>query len=239
MPSKLRDHPRPVSAAVLRARLWGVASRDAPSFARPLAHGARRAAVALLVAAALAGPAALAAPEDHRHDGHAAPASTDYARSLADYSPPDVRLLDMRGAEVRLADEMGHDGPLMLQFIFTTCPGVCPALSAMFRGAQERLGAEAGEVRLLSISIDPEHDTPPRLSDYAARFRAGPGWRFLTGELDEIVAVQKAFDAYRGNKMRHEPTTYLRASPGESWLRLDGFLTADELVAELRRLTAR
>jgi len=169
------------------------------------------------------------------HQGHHAPSAPRYSRTLAPYAPPDVTLVDAHGDAVTLAAALDFDGPVLLQFIFTTCPAVCPALSGTFAAAQERLD----DARMLSISIDPEHDTPPRLAEYARRFGAGPRWRFLTGELDDVVAVQKAFAAYQANKMQHRPLTFLRGSPAAPWVRLDGFLSAAELVAEVRRPGAR
>ena len=90
----------------------------------------------------------------------------------------------------------------------------------------------------MSISIDPEQDTPERLRDYAKRFRAGPGWNYYTGTQAASVAVQKAFSVFRGDKMSHTAVTLLRASPGASWQRLDGFATPDELVRYYHALVA-
>lgn len=188
---------------------------------------------------AAAGPAA-----GQGHAGHAAPAeeaaAARFARTVVEVRAPAVELVDAAGRPVALADLLAGGGPVMLQFVFTTCPGVCPALSGLFAAAEDRLDAAGGalaEVRLVSISIDPEHDTPERLADYARRFRAGPRWTFLTGGRDDVLAVQRAFDADRGSKMRHEPTTYLSAGGGgAAWVRLDGFPTPDELVAEARRV---
>jgi protein SCO1/2 len=160
------------------------------------------------------------------------PASS-YVRSLAHITPPPVTLIDARGEPVPLAAVLNDPGPVVLQFIFTTCPSVCPALSTTLSAAQSDLGER---VRLLSISIDPEFDTPARLRDYARRFKAGPRWRFLTGSREDVAAVQKAFGVYRANKMWHEPLTFLRPAPGEPWVRLAGPLGAAELVAEVRRL---
>lgn len=175
------------------------------------------------------------APDPHAHH-HPPPATSErYARSLADYAPPDVPLVDQQGRKVSLASVLGHDGPVLLQFIFTTCPTICPVMSAGFSAAQERLGADLERVRMVSISIDPEHDTPERLREYAARWRAGERWVFLTGKLDHVVAVQKAFEAYRGNKMRHEPVTFLRPAPGSRWVRLDGLPGGEDLAEEVRR----
>ncbi|HEX6862854.1 MAG TPA: SCO family protein [Thermoanaerobaculia bacterium] len=165
-------------------------------------------------------------PAGHEH--HDAP--DRYTRSVAEHALPDVTLVDMDGQRVPLPAVLG-DGPVLLQFIFTTCPTVCPILSSTFAGAQDRLP----DVRMVSITIDPEHDTPGRLREYARRFRAGPQWKFFTGSLDDVVAVQKAFGVYRSDKMQHEPSTFLRAAPGP-WVRLTGHAGADDLVAELRGL---
>ena len=87
--------------------------------------------------------------------------------------------------------------------------------------------------------VAPEHDTPARLQAYAQRFKAKPQWRFLTGKRADLVSVQRAFDVNQGNKMQHQPITFLRTSPTEPWVRLNGFMSAAELVAEYRRLMAR
>ena len=189
-----------------------------------------------LLAAALLSPAA-AQTNGHEH-GRPAPAPPRYTRAVASYAPPDVTLTDAGGARVRLSSVLGREGPVMLQFIFTTCPTVCPVMSASFAAAQAKLGPESEKVRMVSISIDPEHDTPERLREYARRFKAGPRWLFLTGEAEDILSVRKAFDAYAGdNKMRHEPLTFFRLAPGKPWVRLNGLLSAAQLVAEYERLT--
>jgi cytochrome oxidase Cu insertion factor (SCO1/SenC/PrrC family) len=150
--------------------------------------------------------------------------------------PPDVTLTDSAGARVRLAAALESPGPVVLQFIFTTCPSICPVMTATLAAACEELGPDRNQVRMISISIDPEYDTPERLRDYAQKFKAGANWRFLTGSRDDVAAVQKAFGAYRPNKMQHEPLTFLRAAPGEPWVRLAGPITPAELAGEVRRL---
>jgi protein SCO1/2 len=162
-----------------------------------------------------------------------------FTRTTAVYAPPDVTLTDASGAEVRLASALGHEeGPILLQFIFTTCPTICPVMSATFAAAQEKFGPDLDRVRMISITIDPEQDTPARLGEYARKFKARRQWLFLTGDTESVVAVQKAFDAYRGNKMRHEPLTFLRAGPGQPWVRLDGLLSAARLFDEYQKLTS-
>jgi len=162
-----------------------------------------------------------------------AAAAERYTQLLADYRPPEVTLVDAQGAVVPLRAELERPGPVLLQLVFTTCTTVCPVMMATFAAAQDRLPADA---RLLSISIDPEEDTPARLREHAALLRAGSRWRFLTGRLADVVAVQKAFDAYTSDKMRHQPLTFLHGGQGAPWLRLEGFPTPAELVAELATL---
>lgn len=188
------------------------------------------------------------AQEQHSHEQHIhaqqqqkppTQPSEKFTRTVASYDVPDVTLADMNGARVGLVSALAYDGPVFLQFIFTTCPTICPVMSGTLSAAQAKLGNEAARVRMISISIDPEQDTPERLREYARKFKAGPQWVFLTGDLEKIVAVQKSFDAYRGNKMRHEPLTFMRAAPGKPWLRLDGLLSATQLVDEYKRLTSQ
>jgi protein SCO1/2 len=89
-------------------------------------------------------------------------------------------------------------------------------------------------VHIISISIDPEQDTPDRLAAYAKRYSAGPEWRHYTGTTEAIIATARAFNAYRGDKMSHTPLTLLRKASGNQWVRFDGFATADELLREIK-----
>lgn len=172
------------------------------------------------------------------HHQPAPPTGPGWSRSEAAVELPDVRLVRADGAEVALRREIDDGRPVVLNFVFTTCTAICPVLSQTFARAQAALGPDRDRVHLVSVSIDPEHDTPARLVEYAKRFGAGPGWDFYTGTPEASVAVQKAFGIHRGDKMNHAPVTFLRAAPGEPWVRIDGFARAEEVVAEHRRLAA-
>ncbi len=199
----------------------------------------------LFVACALTGIAALAVtlaglaiPRAHAsgeavadaHHHHMAPEIT---RSLATYSVPSVTLVRSDGKRVSLSDELGDDRPVVLSFIYTTCTTICPLTSMTLAELQRRLGGGRDRVHIVSISIDPEQDTPERLRDYASRFGAGPAWQHYTGTVEASVASQRAFGVYRGDKMSHTPVTLVRLHAGEQWIRIDGFATADQLLAEL------
>lgn len=156
--------------------------------------------------------------------------------SQVNYNVPPVRLVRDDGIAVSLADELNDGRPVILNFIYTTCTTVCPVTSHTFAQLQEMLGEERNNVHMISISIDPEQDTPERLAAYARKYDAGPQWRYYTGTNEASLTAQRAFDVYRGDKMNHSPVTLLRAAPGKSWLRIEGFASAEDLLREYRAL---
>jgi protein SCO1/2 len=181
---------------------------------------------------------AVSAPADpHAHHRHMMDQKS-YKRSTHTYDIPELVLVDKDNNKVSLNEALATDEPVMLNFIFTTCTTICPMLSATFAQVQRELGDEADHVRMISITIDPEYDTPERLRVYAERFKAGPQWQFYTGTVDDIVAIQKAFDAYRGSKANHEPLTFLHVDADPQWVRVNGLASASDVVKEYRRLLA-
>ena len=103
---------------------------------------------------------------------------------------PDFRLIETSGTPFGLADL--KDKIWVADFIFTRCPGPCPRMSARMAELLRRFAAEPS-VRLVSISVDPEFDTPEILSRYGATFHADENrWIFLTGEKAEIHRLAKS-----------------------------------------------
>lgn len=192
----------------------------------------------LLSLAVTASGAALAddtAPAASTHD-HSPMAGTSMSRM--NYVVPNIELVSENGKTVSLAKELDDGRPVVMNFIFTTCETSCPLSSATFSQFQRKLVAERDSVHLVSISIDPEQDTPARLREYAKKFGAGPQWQHYTGTSAASIAAQRAFGAYRGDKMSHTPITLLRAAPGKPWLRIDGFVTPDQLMEQYHGLLA-
>ena len=161
-----------------------------------------------------------------------------FTRQAAAYRPPAVELVDQDGRFVYLEDELEHGGPVAVQFFFTSCSTICPALTGSLQTVQEEFGeqgfGEGENLRVLSISIDPAHDTPERLRRFAAQFDAGPRWRFLTGEPADVRAVQRAFEAGQQNKMQHRPLTFLRPRSSGEWVRIEGLLSGRRLAEVIR-----
>jgi protein SCO1 len=101
-------------------------------------------------------------------------ATATIAKYTAEYAAPAVELVRDDGKSVWLPQELDDGRPVLLNFIFTSCSSVCPLASQTFALFQRKLGAESKTVHLMSISIDPEEDTPARLTEYAKKFGASP-----------------------------------------------------------------
>jgi protein SCO1/2 len=125
--------------------------------------------------------------------GEDATASGDATQKSEVARPPEdeawlsrFELTERSGETVTSEHLLGQ--PYVVSFFFTTCPSVCPQQNRKIKELQARF--EGQDVRFLSISVDPETDTPEVLREYAARFGADPEqWLFLTGELDYIRRV--------------------------------------------------
>jgi SCO1/SenC family protein len=89
------------------------------------------------------------------------------------------------------------------------------------------------------ISIDPENDTPGVMKEYLKRYRAGPGWDFLTGSRKDIDAVMRAFNAYIPNKMSHYALTFIHAPTDDNWIKLLGIMSSSEFADEAKKAGLR
>jgi protein SCO1/2 len=127
----------------------------------------------------------------------------DQRQRLADHFP-NVRLRTQRGEEVRFYDDLVKGKAVLISFMFTSCTAQCPRETANLAKLQHALGARAGrDLFMLSISVDPVHDTPPVLQRYAQTFGAQPGWTFATGRAADIVRIQQQLGAYQRDGSPH------------------------------------
>ncbi len=203
-------------------------ANDSPAPAAPAAKPADKAASQMT-------DGATGAAGMHMHHHAVMPGTV---HTMVQYVEPSVQLVRDDGRTVSLVKELDDGRPVILTFIYTSCTTICPMISQTLEQLQGELGADRDKVHIMSISIDPEADTPERLRTYAARFEAGPEWQHYTGTVDASVAAQRAFNVYRGDKMNHTPVTFVRAAPGQPWLRIDGFATPTELLAAYRDVVA-
>lgn len=165
--------------------------------------------------------------------------SKSYKRTVEKYTIPDITLVNQDGKKVRLQSLLMGDTPVIVDFIYGTCTTICPVLSASFSSLQGKLAATGQKVRLVSITIDPENDSPRVMKEYLKRFRAKPGWDFLTGSRGEIDIVMRAFNAYIPDKMSHYPLNMIRNPKDNSWVRLFGIMSSREFLAEYQGIAGK
>jgi protein SCO1 len=168
-----------------------------------------------------------------------------HAPVLGDYGElPAFALQDQRGAQVRDAELKGR--VLIVDFIFTSCPDVCPLLTQQLAGIRKELKPRP-ELAFVSFSVDPEHDTPARLQQFAAQHRADHrDWYFLTGPLEQVRQVvtsgfkqamqAEPLEAGKPRNVLHGTHFVLVDRAGK----IRGFFRSDsEGTAELRKAAAQ
>lgn len=141
----------------------------------------------------------------------------------ADYFP-DVVLTTQDGEKVHFYDDLVKGKNVAVNVIYTSCRDECPLETARMAEVQRLLGERMGrDIFFLSISIDPEKDTPKVLKAYAGKFGVGPGWLFLTGRKEDIKALTRKLGLSRTSdafsKDGHASSLMLGNDPGGQWMR--------------------
>src|ERR1051325_10887920 len=145
---------------------------------------------------------------------------------------PDTTVYDQQGRRLRFYSDLVKGKTVAINFIFTTCTTICPPLTATFRKVQQELGDRVGrDVQLISVSVDPVTDVPERLKAFAAKFKAGPGWTFVTGSKPEMAALLKALGANAADKNEHSPMVLVGNDRAAYWTRAYGLAPASTLIS--------
>jgi cytochrome oxidase Cu insertion factor (SCO1/SenC/PrrC family) len=153
---------------------------------------------------------------------------------------PETAVLDQDGRRLDFYKDLVKGKTVAINFIFTTCTTVCPPMTATFRRVQQLLGERAGrDVSLISVSVDPTTDTPERLKAFAEKFKAGPGWTFVTGDKPEIGALLKALGGATADKTDHTPMILVGNEGAGRWTRAYGLSPAATLVKVIDEAVAQ
>ena len=149
---------------------------------------------------------------------------------------PDFRLRDQSDQWFSTSDLAGKTA--LISFAYTNCPDVCPALFGEFLSIRRLLEGELNsELELVIISVDPERDTPERLSLITSEF--GGEWKFLQGsrsELEEVWAKFRISVVKEGDLVGHSGVTYLVTPDGEMTVNFPAFATASHFEQDARPL---
>ncbi|MCA1565755.1 MAG: SCO family protein [Acidobacteria bacterium] len=141
------------------------------------------------------------------------------ASAGAGYFPNHI-LLTQDNKPVRFYEDMVKGKVVLINFMFTTCAGVCPPMAANMAKVQSYLGDRVGkDVVMLSISVDPTVDTPDKLKKYADNFKARPGWYFLTGKKENVDWVLYKLGGYAPDKMQHSAVLIIGNEATGQWIK--------------------
>ena len=125
-------------------------------------------------------------------------------------SVPDVEVVDQDGRKQNFYADLVKDKVVIINFVFTTCKITCTLSGANFSKLQTLLGERLGrDVFLISVSTDPETDSPEKLKTWGERFKAKAGWTLITGESKEVARLLRALKGDGLDKDYHAPALYM------------------------------
>jgi len=150
----------------------------------------------------------------------------------------DTVLTDQDGRQVRFYSDVLKGRVVLIHFIFTNCTDACPAMVQKMLGAKTDLGADfAKDMRYVSISIDPERDTPAELRRFAQRMGAvDPQWVYLTGSRDNIDLIVNKLGAYTGEVENHSTVMIAGNVKADRWRKLSPAVSPKGIAQHLRSL---
>jgi protein SCO1/2 len=152
---------------------------------------------------------------------------------------PDVAVLDQDGHKLNFYTDLIKNKTVAINFIFTNCTTICPPLAATFARLQKEMGDKVGkDVHLISISVDPVTDTPERLKAWGAKFKAGPGWTFVTGEKQEMDKLLNALGAAVSKREDHTPAMIIGNDTNGVWTRTYGLAKINQIMGVLNDVMA-
>jgi protein SCO1/2 len=155
-------------------------------------------------------------------------------------SIPDVELVDQDAKRVHLYHDLVKGRVAALSFIFTTCTTICPLIGANLGRLQTELGQSSGkDISLISVSVDPETDTPQRMKAWGAQFGAKSGWSLLTGDKETVAQLLKTLGLFTPDIQSHSPFLLLFNDRTGDWTRVNALETPPGKVAEILRKMAQ
>ena len=143
----------------------------------------------------------------------------------------DVSLINQNGQPMRVYSDLLKDKVVIINSFFTSCTSVCPMMARSITKIQDRLGDRLGkDVHIISISVDPETDTPPRLKEFADKFNARPGWYFLTGKKADVEFTLRKLGQYVEAKDDHTTVIIMGNVRTGLWKKVMGMAAPEELI---------
>jgi cytochrome oxidase Cu insertion factor (SCO1/SenC/PrrC family)/cytochrome c2 len=150
---------------------------------------------------------------------------------------PNLPVVTQDGKTLKFYDDVIKGKIVLISFIYTNCPDICPLTTARIAQVEEKLGDIIGrDIFLVSLTVDPERDSPEQLKSFAEAFGAGPGWLFLTGKPDDIRLINAAFGNKSQSLSEHRNEIVLGNDATGEWARNTVFGDLDRLIMDIRSM---
>ncbi len=132
----------------------------------------------------------------------------------------DTEVVDQNGKPHRFYSDLMRGKRVLINFAFTTCKTACSPVTANLAKVQKELGDRVGkDVTMITISVDPVNDTPANLKKFAAKFKAGPGWYFLTGTPANVHALLRKLGGETEDPEKHSTVLLIGDTKTGTWIK--------------------
>jgi protein SCO1/2 len=143
----------------------------------------------------------------------------------------DVILVNQENKDMQFYSDLIKGKVVIINTFFTTCKSVCPPMTHSLTKVQEHLGERLGkEVHIISISVDPDTDTPPRLKDFAEKYKARPGWYFITGKKENLEMALKKIGQFAKTPDDHTTVMIIGNEKTGLWKKAFGLASPPALI---------
>ncbi len=169
-------------------------------------------------------------------------ASAEESEVVATAAPtiPNVEVVNQNGTPLKFYDDLIKDRVVAINFVFSSCPTICPLMEVNFQQLQQALKDSPQKgTQLISVSVDPVTDTPARLKQWSRKFGAEDGWSFITGEKNTIVGLLKKMEVFTADIDLHPSFILMGDDATGRWKRVNSLASASVLASELQKLSAQ
>lgn len=150
---------------------------------------------------------------------------------------PDVEVLDQDGRRLHFYTDLIRGKAVVINFVYTSCTALCPMLGSHFAKLQAAL--KGRDVFLISVSTDPETDTPERLKAWGERFGAQPGWTLVTGEKEPMDELLRGLTGGPPRQGDHAPAVWIGNDETGAWIREFGLADPGRYIEILEGMAAK
>lgn len=168
-----------------------------------------------------------------KHDGHTGAPKVNASKPLPipKLTIPDVEVLDQEGRKQKFHTDLVKDKIVVINFVFTTCRSMCPLLGNNFSRLQAALGERLNkDVFLISVSTDPEVDSPEKLKEWGEKYKAKEGWTLVTGDKEQLTPLLEVFTGDGPRKGYHTPGMYIVNDAKKVHRPAYGFASAEDVI---------